>query len=201
MHRKVFAFILLVSLQLSMSIALAADRYEIDTAHSFVSFTIDHLGLSKAKGSFKDVSGVIMYDAKDISKSSVEVSIKTASINTNNEARDKHLRTADFFDVEKYPEMTFKSKRIEKRGSDYVAVGDMTIHGVTKEVSMPFKLNGPVKDMSGAMRMGVDASLKINRQDFGITWSRALDTGGLLVGNEVTIDISVEALIPKPKTN
>ena len=201
MHRKVLAFILLLSLQLSMSTALAADKYEIDTAHSFVTFTIDHLGLSKAKGSFRDVSGVIMYDAKDISKSSVEVNIKTASINTNNEARDKHLRTADFFDAEKYPEMTFKSKRIEKRGSDYVAVGDMTIHGVTKEVSMPFKLNGPVKDMSGAMRMGVDASLKINRQDFGITWSKTLDTGGLLVGNEVTIDISVEAVIPRPKTN
>lgn len=201
MHRKVFAFILLLSLQLSMSAALAADKYEIDTAHSFVTFTIDHLGLSKAKGSFRDVSGVIMYDAKDISKSSVEVNIKTASINTNNEARDKHLRTADFFDVEKYPEMTFKSKRVEKRGSYYVAIGDMTIHGVTKEVSMPFKLNGPVKDMSGAMRMGVDASLKINRQDFGITWSKTLDTGGLLVGNEVTIDISVEAVIPKPKTN
>jgi polyisoprenoid-binding protein YceI len=200
MRRKVSVFILLLSL-LSMSTALAAERYEIDTAHSFVTFTIDHLGLSKAKGSFRDVSGAIMYDAKDISKSAVEVVIKTASINTNNEARDKHLRTADFFDAEKYPEMTFKSKRVEKRGSDYVAIGDLTIHGVTKEVSMPFKLNGPVKDMSGTMRMGVDANLKINRQDFGITWSKTLDTGGLLVGNEVSIDISVEAVIPKPKTN
>ena len=114
MHRKVFVFLLLLSL-LSMSTALAAERYEIDTAHSFVTFTIDHLGLSKAKGSFRDVSGAIMYDAKDLSKSAVEVNIKTASINTNNEARDKHLRTADFFDVEKYPEMTFKSKRVEKR--------------------------------------------------------------------------------------
>jgi polyisoprenoid-binding protein YceI len=198
MHRKIFAFILLLSL-LSMSTALAAERYDIDTAHSFVTFTIDHLGLSKAKGSFRDVSGAIMYDAKDISKSAVEVNIKTASINTNNEARDKHLRSADFFDAEKYPEMTFKSRRVEKRGSDYVATGDLTIHGVTKEVSMPFKLNGPVKDMSGAMRLGVEAILKINRQDFGITWSKTLDTGGLLVGNEVSIDISVEAVIPKPK--
>jgi polyisoprenoid-binding protein YceI len=198
MHRKIFAFILLLSL-LSMSTALAAERYDIDTAHSFVTFTIDHLGLSKAKGSFRDVSGAITYDAKDISKSAVEVSIKTASINTNNEARDKHLRSADFFDAEKYPEMTFKSRRVEKRGSDYVATGDLTIHGVTKEVSMPFKLNGPVKDMSGAMRLGVEAILKINRQDFGITWSKTLDTGGLLVGNEVSIDISVEAVIPKPK--
>ena len=198
MRRKVSVCILLLSL-LSMSTALAAEKYEIDTAHSFVTFTIDHLGLSKAKGSFRDVSGAIMYDAKDISKSAVEVVIKTASINTNNEARDKHLRTADFFDAEKYPEMTFKSKRVEKRGSDYVAIGDLTIHGVTKEVSMPFKLNGPVKDMSGTMRMGVDANLKINRQDFGITWSETLDTGGLLIGNEVSIDISVEAVIPKPK--
>lgn len=198
MLRKVSVFILLLSL-LSVSTALAADRYEIDTAHTFVTFTIDHLALSKAKGSFKDVSGAITYDPKDISKSAVEVNIKTASINTNNEGRDKHLRSADFFDVEKYPEMTFKSKRVEKRGSDYVAIGDLTIHGMTKEVSMPFKLTGPVKDMSGTMRVGVDANLKINRQDFGITWSKTLDTGGLLVGNEVSIDISLEAAIPKPK--
>jgi polyisoprenoid-binding protein YceI len=198
MHRRVFVFILLLSL-LSMSTALAAERYEIDTAHTFVTFTIDHLGLSKAKGSFRDVSGAITYDPKDISKSAVEVNIKTASINTNNEGRDKHLRSADFFDAEKYPEMTFKSKRVEKRGSDYVAIGDLTIHGVTKEVAMPFKLTGPVKDMAGNMRLGVDANLKINRQDFGITWSKTLDTGGLLVGNEVSIDISLEAAIPKPK--
>ncbi|MGB7922192.1 MAG: YceI family protein [Pyrinomonadaceae bacterium] len=198
MHRKVSVFVLLLSL-FSVSAALAAERYEIDTAHTFVTFTIDHLGLSKAKGSFRDVTGAITYDPKDISKSAVEVNIKTASINTNNEGRDKHLRSPDFFDAEKYPEMTFKSKRVEKRGADYVAIGDLTIHGVTKEVQMPFKLTGPVKDMGGNMRMGVDANLKVNRQDFGITWSKTLDTGGLLVGNEVSIDISLEAAIPKPK--
>src|ERR1044071_5761908 len=96
--------------------------------------------------------------------------------------------------------MTFKSRRIEKRGSTFAAIGDLTIHGVTKEVTMPFKLNGPVKDpFQGAQRLAVEASLKINRQDFGIKWSRTLDTGGLRGGNEVTIDINLEAAIPKPK--
>ena len=201
MRRHAVIFALLISL-LTAQTALCADRYEIDPAHTFVTFSIDHLVVSKAKGSFKDVSGVILYDAKDISKSAVEVNIKTASINTNNDARDKHLRSADFFDAEKYPEMTFKSKRVEKKGDGFVAVGDLTIHGVTKEVTMPFKLSGPIKDpFGGTSRVGIEASLKIDRRDFGITWNKTLDAGGLMVGNDVTIEINVEAAIPKPKSN
>lgn len=200
MRRQTIIFALLVALLVAQTVS-GAERYEIDTAHTFVTFSIDHLVVSKARGSFKDVSGVIMYDAKDISKSSVEVNIKTESINTNNDNRDKHLRSADFFDVEKYPLMTFKSKRVEKRGDGFAAVGDLTIHGVTKEVTMPFKLNGPIKDPSGTSRVGIEASMKIDRRDFGITWGKTLDSGGLMLGNDVTIEINVEAIIPKPKTN
>ena len=127
--------------------------------------------------------------------------IKSASINTNNENRDRHLRSPDFFDVEKYSELSFKSKRIERRSDGFLATGDLTIHGVTKEVSMPFKLSAPVTDPlpAGTKRMLIEAGLKIDRRDFGITWSRLMEGGGLFVGNEVTIDINVEAYIPKPR--
>lgn len=191
-----------LALCLASVAAFAAERYEIDTAHTFVTFSIPHLGINSARGSFRDVTGTIVYDEKDITKSSVEVRIKTASIDTNNEGRDRHLRSADFFDVEKFPEMTFKSRRVERKGKGFVAVGDLTIKGVTKEVSMPFTLSGPVKDpFGGVSRLGVEAGLTIDRRDFQITWSRVLDTGGLFVGNEVRIEIGVEAVVPKPKTN
>jgi polyisoprenoid-binding protein YceI len=178
----------------------SAERFEIDPAHAFVTFSIAHFA-GKARGSFRDVSGVILYDEKDITKSSVEVTIKTASIYTGNERRDTHLRSADFFEVEKYPEMTFKSRRIEKRTDGFVAVGDLTVKGVTKEVVMPFSLQGPVKDPlpAGGKRLLVATSFKVNRQDFGIKWSRVMEDGGLFVGNEVTLEIDVEAIVPKPR--
>ncbi len=181
---------------------LNIEKYQIDPAHAFVNFSIAHFVTGKARGSFKDVSGTILLNEKDVTKSSVEVTIKTASINTNHEGRDKHLRSADFFDVEKYPEMTFKSKRIEKQGNGWVAVGDLSLHGVTKEVSMPFTFTPPFKDPlpAGEKRMLVEAGLKIDRRDFGIVWSRVMEGGGLFVGNEVEIAINVEAFIPKQKT-
>lgn len=180
-------------------LAVTAERYEIDPAHAFVTFSISHFVTGKARGAFKDVSGTILYDPKDISKSSVEVVIKSSSINTNNENRDRHLRSPDFFDVEKYPELIFKSKRVERGSVGYVATGDLTIHGVTKEVSLPFELSDPFTDPLpvGIKRMLVEASLKIDRRDFGIIWSRLMEGGGLFVGNEVTIDINVEAYVPK----
>lgn len=172
LRRKGIASFILASLLL-VGAARAADRFEIDPAHAFVTFAVSHFS-GKAKGSFTDVSGVITYDEKDITKSSVEVVIKTASIHTGNANRDAHLRSADFFDVEKFPEMTFKSKRVEKRGAGYVAIGDLTVRGVTKEVVMPFTLSGPIKDPlpTGVKRLLVESSLKVDRRDFGITWSR-----------------------------
>lgn len=197
----IFITLLLVFSLFPSSSLQTAESYQIDPAHAFVTFTISHFVTGKARGAFKDVSGTIVYDEKDISKSSVEVVIKGASINTNNENRDRHLRSADFFDVEKYPELIFKSKRIERSGGGFLAIGDLTIHGVTKEVSMPFKLSTPFKDPLpvGSKRMLVETGLKIDRRDFGISWSRLMEGGGLFVGNEVTIDINVEAYIPKAR--
>ena len=193
---------LLITPLLAQSAATNAEKYQIDSAHAFVNFSIAHFVTGKARGSFKDVSGTIMLDEKDVTKSSVEVVIKTESINTNVEMRDKHLRSADFFDVEKFPEMTLKSKRIEKRGDGFVAVGDMSLHGVTKEITMPFTFTKPFKDplLAGEKRMLVEASLKIDRRDFGIVWNRVLEGGGIFVGNEVDVLINVEAIVSKQKT-
>ena len=201
--RRTTKWALLAALVLTSaaSAAAAADRYDIDAAHTFVNFTVPHLGISKARGGFRDVAGAINYDAKDVTRSSVEVTIKVASIDTGHEGRDRHLRSADFFDAEKFPEMTFRSKRVERRGAGgLVAVGDLTIKGVTKEVSMPFTLSGPIKDpFGGPSRLGAEASIRVDRRDYGITWGRLLETGVPFVGNEVTIDINLEASMPKPK--
>ncbi|MDQ4123205.1 MAG: YceI family protein [Acidobacteriota bacterium] len=201
MFWKFISVTLLVILLLHGS-ALGAEKYQIDPAHAFVNFSISHFVTGKARGSFKDVSGTILFDEKDVTKSSVEVVIKTASINTNHDGRDKHLRSADFFDVGKYPEMTFKSKRIEKSCSGFLAVSDMILRGVTKEVAMPFTFTSPFKDplAAGEKRMLVEASLKIDRRDFGLVWNRVMEGGGLFIGNEVEIAINVEAFLPKTKT-
>lgn len=194
---------LLKSLVLSLSVALAgtaaafaADEYTIDKAHSSVAFSVKHMVVNNVKGLFEDYSGTILYDEKDITKSSVKAVIKTASIDTGNEKRDEHLRNADFFDAQKYPEITFASKRIMKQGDGYAAVGTLTMHGVSKEVTIPFTVAGPIKDPWGNLRMGVEGGLTINRQDFGISWSKTMDSGGLVVGNDVKIELNLEATRP-----
>lgn len=175
-------------------------EYKIDPAHSIVGFAIRHLEINWVEGRFKDFVGTIRYDDSDITKSSVEFTAKIASIDTGVEARDKHLRTADFFDAEKYPEMSFKSTRVERKGKDrYVLHGDFTLKGVTKPVALSFNVTGAIKDQRGNMRFGVSAQTKINRRDYGITWGKALEGGGLDVGNEVTIDLQLEAMKSAPK--
>ncbi len=177
----------------------SAEKYEIDPAHAFVTFSIAHFA-GKAHGSFDDVSGSIIFDETDVTRSSVSVVIKTASIHTGNTYRDTQLRSEDFFSSEKFPEATFKSSRIERRGKTLVAaVGELTIRGVTKEVSMPFTISGPMKDPlpAGVKRLLVHASLKFDRRDFNVSWSRVTDTGQLFVGNEVNLEINVEAIVPK----
>ena len=171
-----------------------AQQYAIDPAHTSVGFSIPHLVISRVNGSFPDVKGEILYDESDITKSSVNVTIQAASITTNNAARDKHLRSADFLETDKYPEMTFKSLRIEPKGDGYVCVGTLTLHGVSREVEIPFKVLGTIKDPQGKTRMAIDASLKLNRQDYGVSWNKALETGGMLVGNDVDVHLSIEAI-------
>lgn len=177
---------------------VTSEKYEIDPAHAFVNFSIAHFA-GKAHGSFDDVRGTILFDETNITRSSVTVVIKTSSIHTGNSNRDTHLRSDDFFASEKHPEATFKSTRIEKQGAKVVAIGDLTIRGVTKQVSMPFTIAGPMKDPlpAGVKRLLVQASLKFDRRDFGVSWSRVTDTGELFVGNEVRLEISIEAIVPK----
>jgi polyisoprenoid-binding protein YceI len=168
--------------------------YEFDKNHSNIGFRIKHMGLAEVPGSFTDYTGTINYDATDVTKSSVQFAAKVTSINTGVEPRDKHLRTADFFEVEKFPEMTFKSKRIEKKSDNqFVAYGDFTLKGVTKEISLPFTINNFLKDQRGGIKIGVSAVTTINRQDYGITWGKTLDNGILALDNNVQVNLQIEA--------
>ncbi len=175
-------------------------EYKIDPAHSVVGFAIRHYEINWVEGRFKDFDGVIRYDASDITKSSVEFRAKIESIDTGVAQRDQHLRTPDFFDAARYPEMTFKSARVERKGKNgYVLHGDFTLKGVTKQLAIPFTITGAVKDPRGNTRFGVEAHTKIDRRDFGITWGKPLEGGGLDIGHEVTIKLFLEALKPAPK--
>lgn len=170
--------------------------YSIDPAHSNAQFTVRHMMISNVRGGFRKVTGTILYDPENLSASSVDATIDAASINTGDEQRDGHLKSADFLDVEHFPTITFKSKSVARDGDDEVKIaGDLTIHGVTREVVL--KAEGPTpesKDPFGNVRIGISASTKIKRGDFGLTWNAALETGGILVGDDLKIDIDVSAI-------
>jgi polyisoprenoid-binding protein YceI len=178
---------------------IPAGDYSIDKNHSIIGFTIKHNELTLVGGRFKDFTGTIHFDDKDPSKSSVEFKAKVESIDTGVEARDKHLRTADFFEVAKYPEMTFKSTKVERKGKAYNLTGDLTLKGVTKQVVLPFTITGAIKDGRSNTRIGIAAQTRIDRRDYGITWGHALPGGGFDVAHDVTIDLQLEALQPAPK--
>jgi polyisoprenoid-binding protein YceI len=178
----------------------APEIYRIDPAHSTIGFNVRHLTINKVPGRFKDYTGAINYNPSDVNRSSVEFTAKVTSIDTGIQQRDDHLRSADFFEVEKYPDMAFKSTRVESKGKNsYVAYGNFTLKGVTKEIAIPFELFGPVKDQRGTMRIGVEATMTINRQDYGVTWSKTLDNGGLVLSNEVNIDLRLEGVRQEQK--
>ena len=172
----------------------ATSTWNLDPVHSVAEFKVKHMMISNVKGQFARVNGVLNLDEADVTKSSVEASIEAASIHTRDEQRDAHLRSDDFFDVEKYPTLSFKSTRIVRTGDGELAVsGDLTIHGITKDVL--FTVEGPTpaaKDPWGNTRTAISATTKINRKDFGLTWNAALETGGILVGDEVTITLDIE---------
>lgn len=164
-------------------------EYKIDSVHSSVGFSVKHMLVSTVKGRFTDFSGTILYDDQDPTKSSVSAVIKTASVNTDNSMRDGHLQTADFFDAQKYPEMRFQSTKVEKRGNQLVAVGNLTIKDVTKQIELPFTLN--VAEIGGQKRIGVDTSeLKINRFDYHVSFD---DPTHSAVGKDVAIGLNLEA--------
>jgi polyisoprenoid-binding protein YceI len=174
--------------------AIAADTYAIDPVHSSVGFSVQHMVISHVTGNFQDFSGTIVYDEKDASKCSVQVHIKTASIDTRNQKRDGDLRSDSFFNASAFPEITFTSTRIEKTTDGYIAHGALTMHGVSKDIALPFTVSGTIKDPGGRTRLGAQAGMTIDRRDFGLTYSKTLDNGGLMVGNDVKIDLAVEAV-------
>lgn len=173
--------------------------YKLDQAHSIIGFSIRHNELTLVTGRLKDFTGTIHFDDKDVTKSSVEFNAKVESIDTGVEARDKHLRTADFFEVTKYPEMSFKSTRVERKGKGYILSGDLALKGVTRQVALRFTITGAIKDGRGNTRIGIAAQTMIDRLDYGITWGQALAGGGFNVAHDVTIDLQLEAILPAPK--
>ena len=175
-------------------------QWQIDPAHSAAHFSVRHLMISNVRGEFTKLTGSALTNSIDHTKSSVEITIDAASINTREPQRDEHLRSADFLDVAKYPTLTFRSKRIEPRGpEEFKVTGDLTIRGVTKEVT--FDIEGPtppVKDPWGNIRAGITASAKINRKDFGVAFHALTETGGVVVGDEVKIAIEAELIQQAP---
>lgn len=168
-------------------------KYIIDPSHSTASFSIKHMMIAKVHGGFEKLSGSFEYDVQNPANSSVEATIEVSSINTRDAQRDAHLISADFFDVEKYPNITFKSTQIEKTSDGLSISGDLTIHGVTKKVTLA--VEGPtdeIKDPWGNMKIGASGSTKIKRKDFGLEWNAALETGGILVGEDVNITLDVQ---------
>ncbi len=174
--------------------AARTSTWNIDPVHSVAEFKVKHMMISNVKGQFPSVTGVVTLDEGDVTRSHVEASIEAASINTRDAQRDAHLKSADFFDVERYPTLAFKSAGVTRTGHGELAVtGELTMHGVTREVT--FGVEGPTpaaKDPWGNTRIGLSAVAKINRKDFGLNWNAALETGGILVGEEVTLTLDVE---------
>lgn len=168
--------------------------WEIDPAHTMIGFSVKHLMVSNVRGTFNTFSGTVQGREDDVTSAVVDVTIDVGSIDTREPKRDQHLRSADFFDVAKYPSIVFHSKKVTKTGPGTLRVtGDLTIHGVTKEVVLDVDgLTPPMKDPWGNQRVGAHASTKISRKDFGLLWNQALDTGGVVVGDEVSISIDVE---------
>lgn len=171
--------------------------YNFDKAHSAIGFSVVHMGLAKVPGYFTDFSGTVNYDAKDMKKSTVEFTAQMASIDTRIDGRDKHLRSADFFDVEKYPTMSFKSTKIEKKGKVWMVTGDLTLKDVKKSITFPFEVVGFLNDeRSGGMKMGASAETSINRRDFNVNYGGNLPNGTAMVSDDVKINISLEANMP-----
>jgi len=196
--RRVFAAISAMVVLATVDAQAATERYNVDPDHSSVGFSVAHMVISKTTGRFTDYTGFIEMDPEAQIVKAIEAAIKTASVNTNHDKRDTHLRSPDFFNVEKFPTMIYKMKSYEKQGDMYVARGDLTLLGVTKEVLLTGTFNGVLpKDPMGNTRAGFSAEGKINRKDFGMNWSKTLDNGGLVVGDDVAIRLEIECIKQK----
>jgi polyisoprenoid-binding protein YceI len=170
-------------------------QYTLDPSHTRIGFVARHAMVTKVRGSFNEFEGTANVDGADPSRSSVSVTIKTASIDTRNEQRDAHLRSNDFLDLEKYPEITFVSTGVRRLDeSTFQLTGDLTIKDVTRPVTIDFDYEGAAKDPFGNLRIGFEGSVTINRKDYGVTWNAALETGGVLVSDKITLEFEVSAI-------
>jgi len=196
---RIVMFSAILLLQQSSAFAASAE-WKIDPMHTGAHFTVKHMMCSNVRGDFSKVSGTANYDGKSLENSSVSAVIDASSVNTNEAQRDQHLKSPDFFDVAKYPTITFKSTKVETVPEGFKITGDLTMHGVTKPVTLTAEALPPaIKDPHGNLRTGTEATAKINRKDFGIAFDKNIDNGGALVGDDVDITIDVE-LIQKPAT-
>lgn len=169
--------------------------WNIDAMHSHATFSVRHMVVSTVKGHFNVLSGTLEIDPANLANSWVQAEIDAASIDTNEPNRDKHLRSPDFFDVEKYPKITFKSTKVESVGdNEYKVIGDLTLHGVTKPAVFSVEYSGEIKDPYGFRRAGFSAKTKISRKEWGLTWNSLLETGGAVVSDEVKIEVDLEAV-------
>jgi len=172
----------------------AAGNYALDASHSQVGFAVRHLMVSKTRGRFSDFAGTVEIGENPLA-SSVSVTVQTASVDTRDEQRDGHLRSGDFFDVEAWPTMTYQSRSVREVGKDrYIVDGDLTIKGVTQPVPLELTFEGGATDPWGGVRIGFSAKAELDREAFGLTWNQALETGGVVVGKKVTIEIEAEAI-------
>jgi polyisoprenoid-binding protein YceI len=196
MKNWVSSSLIALALMIAVPLAASADTWQIDPVHTTVEFTVRHMMISNVRGLFTKVAGTITAKDNDPASVKVEATIDTSSIDTRSADRDADLKSANFLDVAKYPTMTFRSKKIEPAGTGkWKMIGDLTLHGVTKEVTLDVQgPTAPIKDPWGNTRAGASATTKINRKDFGLAWSKVLEAGGAVVGDEVTVSIDVEAV-------
>jgi polyisoprenoid-binding protein YceI len=174
---------------------MTTQTWQIDSAHSGIHFSVRHLVIAKVRGQFSRWTGTLTVPDGDFTRASVDVTIDATSIDTGVADRDTHLRSADFFDAESFPELTFRGRRVEPKGGDrFTLVGDLTIRGTTREVALDVESAGQTKDPWGNVRAGFAARTSIERKDFGLTWNQALETGGVMVGDKVEIEVEVEAV-------
>jgi len=185
----------------SLPAGAAPSQWAIDPHHSSAQFAVKHLMISTVRGEFHGVNGTVNWDDKDITKSTIDVTIDATSVDTREPDRDKDLKSENFFDVAKYPTMTFKSKKIEQAGAGKLKVtGDLTMHGVTKEVTLDVEgPTPPIKDPWGNTRVALNATTTINRQDFGVKWNKTMDGGGVVVSDNVNVTIDAELVKQQPK--
>lgn len=184
-----------LALLVMLPVLAHADTWQIDPAHTNVEFTVRHMMISNVKGQFQKTAGTITVNGSDAASAQIDATIDASSVDTRVERRDMHLKSPDFLDVAKYPTITFKSTKVEADGPNkWKVTGDLTLHGVTKPVVLDVESSGAPVSMGGKTHAGASATTKIKRSDFGLTWNKALEAGGVMVGDEVAISIDVEAI-------